>query len=746
MPAALSALSAQSHAQSQNESTYHEFSAIRILIYDFVLWTLSRIFDCFFREIRPRNGFKIPSEGPVIFVGAPHANQFVDPIILMNQIKQRVNRRISFLIAAKSLKRKVIGFLARCQLSIGVNRAQDNMKRATGKIFIKDMENDPTRIHGIGTKFTQECMVKGLIGLPNSLGNVDIKEIISDNELVVRKEFNLKKSSKVAKLLTESTEFKVADKIDQKYVYEQVFEHLAHDGCIGIFPEGGSHDRTTLLPLKAGVAIMALGAMAHKPGLNVKIVPCGMNYFHPHKFRSRAVIEFGSPIEIPADLVEKYSNPETNRDVVKSLLDIIQDGLKAVTVQCDNYETLMVVQASRRLYQANFAQRLPLPLIHEFNRRIIQGYEHYKDNERVIQIKEKVLKYNKLLKYYHLPDHLVENAEINVIRNFFILIYRSIKILCLSILALPGTVLFSPVFISARIISKKKAKEALAGSVVKIKARDVLATWKILISMVFAPLLYIFYSTIITVYCYKKQYFANRSLILIFIASYLASASVTYAALIVGEQGMDIFKSLTPLYLSIVDPISLNNLKIERRELAAEITEVIDELGVKLYPDDFNLLELGSKKKPAVDKSGNTIFIKEEEEEDRKTAELRQRRKQKKAQQQREKQQEMATASGSTTLPVVATEADEFSDASHKSTASSYVDSDGISRMNSNNSLSNIPVFSSYQTRERTSSLSSASSNTPMSIHDQEAKQTAASEQKEALKNKIREQMHNKID
>lgn len=42
--------------------------------------------------------------------------------------------------------------------------------------------------------------------------------------------------------------------------------------------QGGSHDRTEMLPLKAGVCIMSLGAMnAHK--ISVKLVPCGLNYF-----------------------------------------------------------------------------------------------------------------------------------------------------------------------------------------------------------------------------------------------------------------------------------------------------------------------------------------------------------------------------------------------------------------------------------------------------------------------------------
>lgn len=45
-------------------------------------------------------------------------------------------------------------------------------------------------------------------------------------------------------------------------MYDKVWEALNNEDCIGIFPEGGSHDRTDLLPLKAGVCIMALGMMA----------------------------------------------------------------------------------------------------------------------------------------------------------------------------------------------------------------------------------------------------------------------------------------------------------------------------------------------------------------------------------------------------------------------------------------------------------------------------------------------------
>ena len=44
---------------------------------------------------------------------------------------------------------------------------------------------------------------------------------------------------------------------------------------------GGSHDRTDFLPLKHGLAIMALGAMVANPELRVQIVPVGVSPLLP---------------------------------------------------------------------------------------------------------------------------------------------------------------------------------------------------------------------------------------------------------------------------------------------------------------------------------------------------------------------------------------------------------------------------------------------------------------------------------
>lgn len=94
---------------------------------------------------------------------------------------------------------------------------------------------------------------------------------------------------------------------------------------------------------------MALGAMAVNPGLRVRIVPVGLSYFHADKFRSRAVVEFGSALDVPPELVEMFKTGGPNkREASAKLLDLIYDGLKTVTVRAPDYETLMVSIATSR--------------------------------------------------------------------------------------------------------------------------------------------------------------------------------------------------------------------------------------------------------------------------------------------------------------------------------------------------------------------------------------------------------------
>lgn len=104
---------------------------------------------------------------------------------------------------------------------------------------------------------------------------------------------------------------------------------------------------------------MALGAMANDSSVKVKIVPVGLSYFHPHRFRSRAVVEFGAAMDVPEELVNMFKEGgPSKRDAVGKLLDLIYDGLKTVTVRAPDYDTLMashrMLPPSRIAHQLQF--------------------------------------------------------------------------------------------------------------------------------------------------------------------------------------------------------------------------------------------------------------------------------------------------------------------------------------------------------------------------------------------------------
>jgi glycerol-3-phosphate O-acyltransferase / dihydroxyacetone phosphate acyltransferase len=196
--------------------------------------------------------------------------QFVDPLILMRLIRKEAHRRVAFLIAESSMKRKIIGLGARMVGAVPVGRAMDNKTSVPGKIYLPDPDDDPLQVRGDGTDFeTKDFQVGGRLVLPTvnkAAASAEILEIVGPEEIRLRKPFTgpvaINQLTGRARILADGqkegdlpevfdgTPFKVTPKIDQSRVYNAVFQRLNDGECVGIFPEGGSHDRTDLLPLK----------------------------------------------------------------------------------------------------------------------------------------------------------------------------------------------------------------------------------------------------------------------------------------------------------------------------------------------------------------------------------------------------------------------------------------------------------------------------------------------------------------
>lgn len=234
---------------------------------------------------------------------------------------------------------------------------------------------------------------------------------------------------------------------------------------------------------------------------------------------------------------------------------------------------------------------LPLPLVIELNRRLIKGYERYKDDPRIIELIKNVMAYNRTLLQVNIRDHQVENANLPRIKVLALIIYRLGKLALLSVAVLPGLILFSPVFLAGKLISIRKSKEALAASTVKIRAHDVLATWKLLVSLVLAPVLYVFYDIILGIVTYNNRLFGlipdQIPLWFVLILGFVLFGSITYAALRFGEIGMDIAKSLRPLFVALSPHHgnTVQRLRKRREQLAMEVTDVINVLGPEMFPD-----------------------------------------------------------------------------------------------------------------------------------------------------------------
>lgn len=195
----------------------------------------------------------------------------------MRVIRSEARRRVAFLIAEKSMKRRFIGAMAGRAGALSVGRALDSTKSMPGRVCLPDPDRDPLLVRGVGTNFrSPEFQIGGLLVLPsinNVAANAEIVDILSGEELRIKKplsgpvamlqmtgrremqkegaEMGEETEKQVNKYRTDDgTAFKVAPKVDQTKIYDTVFDELSRGGCVGIYPEGGSHDRTELLPLK----------------------------------------------------------------------------------------------------------------------------------------------------------------------------------------------------------------------------------------------------------------------------------------------------------------------------------------------------------------------------------------------------------------------------------------------------------------------------------------------------------------
>ncbi|KAI9284072.1 hypothetical protein BC943DRAFT_361418 [Umbelopsis sp. AD052] len=570
------------------------------IVHDAMRVAFLGILKTFFREIETNGTHLVPSNGPCIFIVAPHANQFVDPML----VSASNPRRYYSLVAQKSYDLKMVGRVAKLQRSIPVIRPQDLVYTGKGTIFLDSF--DPTLVRGNFTLFTKQLAPRYFLILSKTI-KLEVVEVVSDTAIRIRQKVD-DQPTLMALKDGGGIRYKIMPYIDQKALYERVNQKLSEGECITIFPEGGSHDRTELLPLKAGFAIMGLGAMANDPDIDVKIIPVGLNYFHPDQFRSRAVISYGVPITIPRTEVEKYKSGGIQKhEAISNLIKVGQEALRTVTVNSPDYETLRVIQAARRLYRP-VHHKLSISQVVDLNRRFMNGFSDYQDKPELQKLLQQVRDYNQTLLQFGIRDHQVERLNLTPLQATKLLVIRVFKLFSFAVLAIPSAVLNLPIIALCKYISHRKQKSALAGSSVKILGKDVVATWKIIVACFATPTLYAAYSLLYFVHL-GKHYpaMSRRRRTIRALISWAIQPILHYSLMRCGETGIATYRSIKPLFLAITDPNASKRIKDMRMGLSKDITDYVQNqkspppLDISLAKQRSRVPEKKQPPKPFVD-------------------------------------------------------------------------------------------------------------------------------------------------
>lgn len=184
-------------------------------------------------------------------------------------------------------------------------------------------------------------------------------------------------------------------------MFRAVDAALAGGDAVCLFPEGISHSKGRLEPLRTGAARMALAA--EQRGTRLALVAVGLNFDSKMTFRSRVTVVFGPPFDA-RDLLPP--GDEGLPAAVRALTDRIASHLRRLLVEADPHGDAALVERVDRLYAS--ARGRPSHAEDRLARRriIAGGIERLRsgDPDRYGQILMKLRRYDQRLQRFGLRD------------------------------------------------------------------------------------------------------------------------------------------------------------------------------------------------------------------------------------------------------------------------------------------------------------------------------------------------------
>jgi 1-acyl-sn-glycerol-3-phosphate acyltransferase len=337
--------------------------------------------------------------------------------------------------------------------------------------------------------------------------------------------------------------------------FDQMFGVLERGDAIGIFPEGLSHDESQLAKLKTGAARLALGG-AERAGKAIAIVPCGLTFIHPKRFRSRVLVQYGTPLHVEAS---------TEEGAVKRVTGEIADALRRLTINAPDWETVRALDTVRRLYQP---QEISIEDRIELARRFNTYYGAVATEPKVVSLMSRVRAYQDKLDELGITDR-----ELAMDLSKMAVGGRMLRHLVLVAwwlpLTVPGAPLHIPTVAFARIAGPRLTPR-----------KDVIATTKMLVGML---LVLLSYAAAVAVLGWKFGFWVG------FIAAMILPLS-GWATLRVLDRLRLVRRAFGVLARRLRFRSEVRALRAEREQLAADVIRIVTEVKPRdlaaLFPPD----------------------------------------------------------------------------------------------------------------------------------------------------------------
>jgi len=198
--------------------------------------------------------------------------------------------------------------------------------------------------------------------------------------------------------------------------FRKCTEFLYQKGTLLIFPEGNSYNERRLRPLKTGAARIALAAESQANGyMEIRILPIGLNYTNPTRFRSDLFINIGEPISVKAFAAAATQDSfKTAQDLTAELRNKLADLL--IITETEQEDEL--VQQVERVYRADLIKDMGLQNRQEdkfiLTKGIAESIRYFQEHEpaRIQSLRDKLNLYHQNLKKSGLQDkYLAQNQN-----------------------------------------------------------------------------------------------------------------------------------------------------------------------------------------------------------------------------------------------------------------------------------------------------------------------------------------------